>query len=331
VRTAIDNYQVDGVALFDGAGADGTRTNIFGGGGADLDAAGNTGGTGGNAILDSLVMELSGQDGSQVFSFDSGTTLDQMVSAINAQSDATGVGATMTVNGTSGVASMSMLSSAYGTDAFVGVDVISEGNNGTFNTLISATRDIGTDIIASINGVAASGKGNTVSINTATLGMSATVDAGSSTDFSFNITGGGAVFQLGPDVVTNQQARLGISSMNTAKLGGTNGRLYELGSGGDAELKSDPNKAAKIVDEVLGKVSLLRGRLGAFQKTMVDTNINTLTDTLTNLTAANSSIRDADFAAESANLTRGQVLVQAGTSVLSIANQSPQSVLSLLR
>ena len=56
-----------------------------------------------------------------------------------------------------------------------------------------------------------------------------------------------------------------------------------------------------------------------------------LNDTLEGLTEAESSIRDADFAAESANLTRAQILVQSGISVLSMANQNPQNVLSLLR
>jgi flagellin len=56
-----------------------------------------------------------------------------------------------------------------------------------------------------------------------------------------------------------------------------------------------------------------------------------LNDTLINLTEAESNIRDADFAAESANLTRAQILVQSGTAVLQIANSNPQNVLSLLR
>ena len=59
--------------------------------------------------------------------------------------------------------------------------------------------------------------------------------------------------------------------------------------------------------------------------------IVSLNDTLSNLSEAESSVRDADFAAESARLTRAQILVQSGTSVLSIANQNPQNVLSLLR
>jgi flagellin len=104
-----------------------------------------------------------------------------------------------------------------------------------------------------------------------------------------------------------------------------------LGTGGVAALATDPGKAATIVEEVISKVTSLRGRLGAFQRTTLDSNTKTLNDTIENLTAAESTIRDADFAAESANLTRAQILVQSGTSVLQIANQNPQNVLALLR
>ncbi|GIW94807.1 MAG: hypothetical protein KatS3mg110_2848 [Pirellulaceae bacterium] len=177
----------------------------------------------------------------------------------------------------------------------------------------------------------ATADGNTFSINTASLQMSLTVAAGTSEGFTFEISGGGALFQLGPDVVSAQQVRLGISSVNTASLGGVSGRLYELASGGTKALATDPTGAAAVLDEVINKVASLRGRLGAFQRAMLDTNIASLNDTLTNLTEAESSIRDADFAKETAALTRAQILVQAGTSVLAIANQNPQNVLALLR
>ena len=148
---------------------------------------------------------------------------------------------------------------------------------------------------------------------------------------NFNINGGGAQFQLGPDVVSNQQARLGISSLNTAKIGGVSGKLFELASSGSSSLTKDVTRAGAIVDQVISKVTTLRGRLGAFQRTALDSNVASLNDTLANLNEAQSSIRDADFAKESANLTRAQILVQSGTSVLGIANQSSQNVLSLLR
>ncbi|MDE0866331.1 MAG: flagellin [Rubripirellula sp.] len=82
---------------------------------------------------------------------------------------------------------------------------------------------------------------------------------------------------------------------------------------------------------MISKVTGLRGRLGAFQSTTLDSNMVSLNETMANLQEAESSIRDADFAQESANLTRAQILVQSGTNVLALANQNPQNVLSLLR
>ena len=133
-------------------------------------------------------------------------------------------------------------------------------------------------------------------------------------------------------MVSNQQARLGIGSVNTASLGGVSGSLFQLGTGGSAQLTSQNlDNAAAIVEEAITQVTSLRGRLGAFQRTTLETNQNALNDTLVNLTEAESSIRDADFAAESAALTRSQILVQSGTTVLQISNQNPQNVLALLR
>jgi flagellin len=114
-------------------------------------------------------------------------------------------------------------------------------------------------------------------------------------------------------------------------LGGVNGKLFQLGSGGTADLSTDTTAAARIVEEAINQVTSLRGRLGAFQRTSLETNRNALNDTLINLTEAESLIRDADFAAETAALTRAQILVQSGTTVLAVANQNPQNVLSLLR
>ncbi|NQT38325.1 MAG: flagellin [Planctomycetes bacterium] len=232
-----------------------------------------------------------------------------------------------------GTGGLDLQSTEYGSDMFVSVKALS----GTFVTAdendATTERNYGTDINARINGIQAIGKGLQATINTSVLDLSFSVleTVADGTTTSFTITGGGAQFQLGPDVVSNQQARLGIQSVNTAKLGGVAGRLYELRSGGTKSLENDTNAAARVVEEVITQVTTLRGRLGAFQRTTLETNIRALADTLEALTAAESSIRDADFAAESANLTRAQILVQSGLSVLSIANQNPRNVLALLQ
>ena len=221
----------------------------------------------------------------------------------------------------------------YGSSQFVSVKALQGSFAVTDVDGETVTRSEGTDVDLRVNGVQMIGEGLMATLNTSSLDMSfsldATVTAGSKINFS--VTSGGAQFQLGPDVVSNQQARLGIQSVSTATLGGATGRLFQLRSGGTASLETDSSLAAKIVDETITQVTTLRGRLGAFQKTTLETNINSLSDTLENLTEAESSIRDADFAEESANLTRAQILVQSGTSVLSMANQNPQNVLSLLR
>lgn len=314
---------IDGLADFTATASSGGAKVANAG---DIAANANTGFTGGEALLDNLVFELTGSTGAQSFNFGAGTTVQQIVSAINLLTDSTGVEAEY-ADGT-----LTLNDSQYGAKSLVAVSVISEGNDGEFQTNLSGIRDQGTDIVARINGTEANGSGNTLSINSTTLSMSLTVDPESTTtNFSFNITGGGALFQLGGEVVSNQQARLGIGSVSTSTLGGVNGRLYELGSGQEKALDSDINGAGKVIDEVIDKVTGLRGRLGAFQATTLESNLVSLTDTVANLTEAESSIRDADFAQESARLTRAQILIQSGTSVLAIANQNPQNVLSLLR
>jgi flagellin len=118
----------------------------------------------------------------------------------------------------------------------------------------------------------------------------------------------------------------------TSYLGNTDdGYLNTLKSGGTNALGGDNlYTAQRIVDSAIKDISTLRGRLGAFQKNVLETNVNSLKITLENVTASESAIRDADFAEETAALTRSQILVQANTSILSMANTMPQSVLALL-
>ena len=90
------------------------------------------------------------------------------------------------------------------------------------------------------------------------------------------------------------------------------------------------NDAIRRVDSALTTISSLRGALGAIQNRF-ETTITNLRTTSENLTASRSRILDTDFASETAALTRGQILQQAGVAILAQANQLPQNVLSLLR
>lgn len=282
----------------------------------------STGKTGGEVLLDDLVFQLKGSRGAETFHFDAETSMNQIAAALSLVADSTGVTAT-SADG------LVFRSRDLGSDAYVTVDVISEGSNGAFAASLDATQANGKDIVASVNGVQALGKGSTLSINTSSLALSLTVD-NSARNFSFQISSGGAAFQLGPDVSNTQQAHLGIASVSTGRLGGTAGRLFELGTGQAKSLTNDVVGAGDVIDQVIAKVTSLRGRLGAFQATTLESNLVNLTETVTHLQEAESLIRDADFAHESSALTRAQILVQTGTSVLALANQNPQNVLALL-
>ena len=97
----------------------------------------------------------------------------------------------------------------------------------------------------------------------------------------------------------------------------------------DAEVVLRASDPLAALDSALQKVDDLRSHLGAIQNRFEST-ITNLDNTVTNLSAARSRIEDADYAVEVSNMTRAQILQQAGTSVLAQANQVPQSVLSLL-
>jgi flagellin len=194
--------------------------------------------------------------------------------------------------------------------------------------------DDGADARATINGALARADGNHLTMKNSSIDLELDVLAGWASHSSFSITGGGALFQIGPQVNTNLQTNLAIDSVHASALGNPEiGYLSSVKTGGDLALTAtDPkfNQASRTIQKAIDQISGLRGRLGSFERNTLDTNMNQLTITSENLTAAQSSIRDADFAAETSNLARDQILVNAGTTILTLANQSTQTVLRLL-
>ena len=149
---------------------------------------------------------------------------------------------------------------------------------------------------------------------------------------NFSIVGGGSNFQIGPGINSSQQIGFGIQSVAASHLGDRiTGFLSSIVSGGDNSLTNDQARtASEIIDIGIDQVAVLRGRLGAFERNTLDTASRSQQIALENLTASESRIRDTDFAKETSALTRAQILVQAGTSTLAIANNSAQTVLGLL-
>lgn len=290
---------------------------------------GTDGASAANATADDIAAAIAGStEASALVSATATDTGDVFVAG-----DAPG-----TVNTGKTVETLTLTSTDFGSSAFAEVNVLS----GEFVTQDAdsnlVSRDAGTDVVATINGSRAYGDGLKASLKTATIDVSLTFDSAANTNSnttSFSVTGGGSNFQIGEEVSANGQVGIGIEAVNTARLGGLSGKLYELGTGGGKSLLDvgpsvQGSNLVDIVDEALDRVSTLRGRLGAIQKNVIETNVATLGVALENISEARSQIVDTDFATETANLTKSQILSQAGISVLSIANQQPQQVLSLL-
>jgi flagellin len=280
-----------------------------------------------------VTLEIAGNAGTEQLTFAGSSTNTSIVAAINSLTEATGVTATSGAGNT-----ISFKSSNYGSDEFVSVRALS----GTFAvTGGTSGKDFGSDAAVTVNGAAAEADGVNVSYRTNDLDIEFDLSTLSGAVQGLNngktktigITGGGATFALGSKVTTTDRASIGITSVSTGSLGdGTIGYLSALGSGGNNSLDSGNLVGAqKILDKAIKQVSQLRGRLGAFQKFTIGSTVNSLGVALENANAAESAIRDTDFAEETAKLTRSQILSQAATSVLAQANASPQRALSLLQ
>lgn len=291
-------------------------------------------------LAQSISVEFRGSKGTTVIQFASGTTASDLMAAVNRESQASGVEAVL-LNGANPNSGVAFRSVGYGSDEFVEVNLLP--GSGSFDltdptgTVYAddSKRDEGRDAMAIINGARCIGRGLDLVLNTRTLDLSLTLDEnwgiGST---SFAVTGGGALFQLGPDVSPNQQVNIAVQSVAASRLGNSQvGFLSQIMEGGDYDSTRDSSaahQASLVVNEAIRQVAVLRGRLGAFERNTLQTNISSLTITMENLTASESAIRDTDFAAETSRLTRNQILVNAGTSVLALANTTAQSVLALL-
>jgi flagellin len=325
----------------------------------------NPGTTNPGRLLSAMSLEVTGAKGVQTFQFPVSATLSSVIAAVNNTTTFTGVSASLVNNNVnSGIV---FRSGEYGSEQFVSVrrigapstgdswQTVSFANNAdpalgspanwALGTLQSASRDNGKDVQALVNGALGTGRGLSLSMNSSSLGVDILLNEDfairpAAANSTFNVTGGGALFQLGQDITAQQQTNLGIPSIAASYLGGTlvGGTVQyvsalKTGQGfsiADSVRTGDFTQANAILDKAIDEVSTLRGRLGAFERNVLQTNVRSLQSAFENLSASNSQIRDADFAQETSNLTRAQILSSSGTSVLSLANQQSQQVLQLL-
>ncbi|MGZ9043089.1 MAG: flagellin N-terminal helical domain-containing protein [Telluria sp.] len=226
----------------------------------------------------------------------SATDVGSLTKAINDQTGSTGI--TAVADTATGKIS---LTNAQGHD--IGV------KNNSAQTAITVTGMAAAD---GGTGTAATLTATTVNGSAATVGAKVTLSSAS----SFTSTASAVGIQSGVAGATHSSALSAVSSIDVTAM--TNG------------IPSGANNALKVIDSALANISNARASLGAVQNRFTNT-ISNLQATSENLSSARSRIQDTDFAAETANLTRGQILQQAGTAMLAQANSLPNGVLSLLR
>ena len=127
----------------------------------------------------------------------------------------------------------------------------------------------------------------------------------------------------GPIVTANANA-------DVFAVAGTNNSSFSSVANVNIASQGGAQSAIAVIDAAIGQIDSQRADLGAIQNRF-DNTISNLQNISENVSAARGRIQDTDFAAETANMTKNQVLQQAGTAILAQANQLPQAVLSLLR
>ncbi|MFU8788650.1 MAG: flagellin [Methylobacter sp.] len=135
---------------------------------------------------------------------------------------------------------------------------------------------------------------------------------------------GGVALQVGANTSTDNQISIEINDLSFAITSVT---IASIGSGATV---ANILGAITSLDAAIASIDNSRAKLGAVQSRFTTTIAN-LQSSIENQSAARSRITDTDFAAETANLSRGQILQQAGTAMLAQANQSKQSVMQLLQ
>ncbi|MEC6897679.1 flagellin [Photobacterium piscicola] len=202
---------------------------------------------------------------------------------------------------------------------------------------------------ATMNGTNGTGDGTTAGVagNTATLTLGGTVVAGTAGDAGTTSKPGtagasatetkvidGVPAVKGDFSINFASAKLDASVEGDVKVGDTvltqkEGTTTESVASLDLSTQAGAQNAIDVLDAAMEQVDSKRAEIGAFQNRMTHTMSN-LANINENVNASNSRIKDVDFASETINMTKGQILQQAGTSILAQAKQIPQAALSLL-
>ena len=339
-----------GTALFQvGANADETivattsnfKTNQYG----DYRISGNGNTVAAGETYAAGSISISGSNGTQTVSFLSTDSAETIASAVNLVVDQTGVTASAKTTaelsfGDSGTYAFTLASEnntaveiSFNLSESTGSDALSQAVN-AFNDQQAKTGVVATIAADSKTISLTNYDGKVINLQDTSFANSSTVSVATNAAAS-------SVIVLNTDTAVNTARVTGEITFDSEKAFVVSGTAADVVSGTaetstlqkvsdlDISTVSGSNLALSIVDAAISQVSNQRAKFGALQNRFSST-ISNLETSVENLSAARSRIRDADFAVETAELTRTQILQQAGTAMLAQANSIPQNVLSLL-
>lgn len=264
----------------------------------------------------SATVRIQGPSGQAEINIQAGATRAQIVEQINSFEEQTGVEAT---------SSGEIRSVNYGSDSLVRVENVQGQIDG-----ISSGLTKGTDVQAVVNGEQVTGQANTITVNSANLRAQIDVQAGQTGNFSFRVTGGGARIQTGTE--STDSTTIGINSTLGAFLGSSSGlgNLESITTGRANNVLDNPANALAIIQAAQTEVSTQRSHLGASVGSLFEPLARVSQANATSLSAAKSTIGDADFAVEAASLLRSRILAESGIRTLRSQNLNSGAILNLL-
>jgi len=290
----------------------------------------------------SVTFEIAGSKGVQQFTFADGTNKLDMEAAISTFAEELGIEVDLSSNN-----ELIIKSREYGSSQIATVRVVEangqNSNGGAFVRSWNGTEwtdevdnehtDNGVDAQMLMNGQRAIVQGLEAHVvaNGFNVEYRLTEAANVVGDYDFEIVSGGAFFDVAAGANRSELATLGIRSMTTGSIGGFDGMLSKIRTGGEASvLDGNLLQAQRIVEQAVDDVTKTRGRLGSFMRYTLESARNNLDATLEQVAAADTAIRDADLAWETAALARTQILSQSALQALSMANSHPMQILNLL-
>ena len=301
--------------------------------------------TAGNGVVVSTAMTLSTAQGgtSPAVTWLVDSDAKTIAAAINTTAGANGITATATNSATlSGISAAGDVAFNLNGIAITATGVTTGDSTALLTAINASTGSTGvvasfttTGLTNSLTLTAADGRDIKVDTytNTGAVGATASFKGAGGSATSLVEGGNDSSIATGKVTLSSSKGTISTATADASVFTVTSGvATSSISSVAAASISTAAGAQATItvVDAALAQVSSSRGELGAYQNRFSSV-VNSLQTTSENLSASRSRIQDADFAAETANLSRSQILQQAGTAMVAQANQLPQGVLSLLK